>query len=115
MIANSDRISDVVTGRTGELFFLYGGRYKWSILRDASGEIRLWFYPGTQSLNDLSSWDDYEWAGFDEMVLYSAKELGTREAVDSFDELYRVVSEKRYGVDEALDDIINGSGWGERR
>lgn len=111
MVANSSRISNVTTGRSGELFFEYGGKYKWSIIRDHEGHIRLWFYPGTQSLEDLASYSDYDWNDFNDMVFYSAKELGTREAIESFEELFRVVKEKQYGVDEALDDIISGSGW----
>jgi hypothetical protein len=110
MLSNSSQITNVIAGEDGELFFLYGGKYKWSIKNYGSDDIGLWFYPGNQDLEDLASYDNYNWDGFNEMVLYSTKELGTREAIESFKELYRTVKERRFGVDKALDEIIGGSG-----
>jgi len=40
------------------------------------------------------------------MVVYKDSEIGTREARASFTELYSLLTEKVYGVDEVLDDII---------
>jgi len=110
MIANSERIGDVIQGSGGETFFSYGGKYKWSMKRE-DGEVKLWFYPGSQSLKELASYEGYDWQDFSDMVFYSSKEIGTREAADSFEELIRIVKEKRFGVDKALDDIIGSSGW----
>jgi hypothetical protein len=42
-------------------------------------------------------------------VTYTTRVLGTREAVESFANLYTAVREKLYGVDKALDNIVNPS------
>lgn len=110
MVANPDRIGEVTPGGGGETFFSYGGRYKWSIKSELE-DVKLWFYPGSQSLQDLANFEGYDWEEFNDLVFYSAKEIGTKEAHSSFEELFRIVKEKRFGVDKALDDIIGGSGW----
>ena len=101
MISNHKLISNVVRGEN-EVFFLYKEKYKWSMaFRD--GSYYLWYYPGNQSLEDLSQerWDDDI-----PMVSYKDADIGTKEAKASFAELYTLVKEKVYGVDEVLDDII---------
>jgi len=110
MIANSDRISDVTPGSNGEVFFKYGGKYNWSIKQDFEG-VKLWFYPGNRELRELATFNGHDWESFADYVFYSADEIGTREGVESFDELYRVVSEKRFGIDKMLDDIIDSADW----
>jgi hypothetical protein len=107
MISNSNGITTVIS-KQGEYFFLYDDKYKWSIRYNvAEDAYYLYYYPGEQSLQALASFE--EWQTFDEFVTYSTKDLKTKEAYDSFSELYTLVKEKRYGIDAALDDII-GSG-----
>lgn len=110
MIANPDRISEVTLGMGGEIFFRYAGKYNWS-MKKSDDEFKLWFYPGNRTIQDLASFRGLDWATFTEMVYYSSGEIGTREAVESFGELYRVVSEKQHGVDKVLDDIIGNADW----
>jgi len=43
------------------------------------------------------------------MVKYSDTEVGTKEAKSSFAELYTIVKERLYGVNDVLDDIISDS------
>lgn len=111
MIANPKLITGVIPGQIGsEIYFLYDGKYKWSVTK-SEDDFSLFFYPGAQELSQLASWDEDNWHYFNEFVRYSAKELGTKEALVTFSELYRVVQERRYDIDEVLEDIIGKSGW----
>ena len=104
MIANSDRITNVIKGES-EIFFLYNKKYKWSMTR-RDGEHILWFYPGSISLQNLASHDGDDWQGV-EMVNYKDTDIGTKEAKATFSELYTLLNEKVYGIDEVLNDIIS--------
>ena len=106
MIANPEYIDRVTRGGHGELFFVYKRKYKWSMRRDADGEIFLYYYPGQQSLDQLARFDDDDWQDFADMVVYSSREIGTREAQSSFNELYTLLKERVFGINEVLDDII---------
>jgi len=105
MIANEKKISSVMKGQNGEIFFLFDGKYKWSTRKGEDGTY-LWFYPVDADLRTLAGVDD--WDGIP-MVTYRASEIGTREAKESFEELYLLVKEKLYGVDDVLNDIIGQS------
>jgi hypothetical protein len=113
MISAPHLISSVVTGPDTELFFKYAEKHKWSIAKFGTEDIVLYYYPGSQELQHLAGWRDDDWHGFGEMVRYSAKELGGKEVKDTFFELYRIVQERLFGVDSALDDIIDKAGWDE--
>lgn len=106
MIANAGLITNVLKGDS-ELFFLYKYKYKWSMCRRDDG-YHLWFYPGGEALEELASLDGGDW-GFENvaMVHYHDVEIGTKEAKASFAELHTILSEKVYGIDEVLDDIIS--------
>ncbi|MFY9261491.1 MAG: hypothetical protein WAO71_13400 [Gallionella sp.] len=105
MIANPELITNVLSG-DGEFFFLYKGKYKWGITQREQ-KLFLWFYPGKESLEELESLSHMgAWEGVD-MVKYVDAEIGTREAIASFSELYTLIKEKRYGVQEMLEDIIS--------
>lgn len=108
MVSNSELITSVVNSNR-ETFFLYKGTYKWSIRSDSDEDYILWFYPGNGRIEDLASIEDGNWEGVP-MVVYKTAELGTREAIASFSDLYAVVKEKAYGMDSVLDDIISDSG-----
>lgn len=104
IILNQKKITEVTRGRSGtQTFFLYDDKYVWSIA-ESDGEYILWFYPKGE-LSILADYEGFEW---DEvpMVRYSTGELGTREAKATFAELYSVIKEKVYGVDDVLNDII---------
>lgn len=105
MITNKEYISDVLKC-SDEYFFLYKKKYKWSmVLRDDG--YHLWFYPGTDSLEYLVAMANGNWNNEIPLIHYSDAEIGTKEAKASFAELYTILSEKLYGIDEVLDEIIS--------
>lgn len=105
MIANDSLISNVQQSQ-GEIFFLYKGLYKWSMVKRNDGH-HLWYYPGLEDLNHLAAMTNDGWGFADiPMVHYHDAEIGTKEAKASFAELYTLLSEKVYGIDDVLKDII---------
>ena len=70
----------------------------------------LWFYPDEGTLEGLTSNEGHDWDSVN-IVTYRDSEIGTREAKASFSELYKLLEEKVYGVNEALDDIISGDSY----
>ena len=111
MILNTEKISDVLYIGWW-MFFLYDGKYVWSIRWDEpTDQYYLCLYPDL-SMERLESLSDLEWEHV-RSVTYSTEELKTREAKESFAELYLIVKEKAHGVDRVLDDIIGTSeNWG---
>ena len=66
------------------------------------------FFPSKPDIGNLASIPDEHWEDVaPNQVNYSSKELGTKEAKQSMRELYTLLSEKVYGIDEVLDDIIS--------
>ena len=105
MISHPEKITNVIRGRR-EIFFLYKDKYKWSIMQDDGGDVRLWYYPGADSLQSLASYEDTDWEGTP-MVSYRSGDIGTREAQASFSDLYSLLKERVHGINEVLDDIIS--------
>lgn len=105
IISNPQNISNVVSGGT-ELFFLYKNKYRWSV-KYSDGEYFIYFYPGNPDMAMLlraestSDWEDVE------MVHYSTKQIATAEAKQTFSELYNLIKEKAFGIDEAFKDILS--------
>jgi len=104
MISNPDYISNVIPNQ-GEFFFLYKDKYKWSISKRDENHT-LWYYPGVETLEYLASIDGYDWESTP-MITYRDTEIGTKEAKASFSELYTLIKERAYGVNDVLDDIIS--------
>lgn len=105
MITNKEKISNVIKS-SEEYFFLYKSKYKWSMaLRDDG--YHLWYYPGGDSLDFLASMAHSSWDNGVPMIHYFDGEIGTKEARASFAELYTILSEKLYGIDDVLNDIIS--------
>jgi hypothetical protein len=106
MILRSDRINPAILGEDGEVFFTYDSKYNWSIKQNEDDFV-LWFYPGSGSVEALArqrSWDEDI-----PVVVYKASQTGGREAKDTFRELYTIVREKVFGLDDVLKDIIDGA------
>lgn len=105
IISNPRYISDVIPAE-GELFFLYKGKYRWSI-KMLEDSFYLYFYPGNPSMEKITTlgrqgnWDALN------MIVYSSGELGTVEAYQTFAELYNLIKEKAFGIDEAFEDILS--------
>jgi len=108
MITNSEKISKAIPGPAegDEIFFLYDQKHKWSITKDQNNNYYLHYYSDQQPLESIASYTGPDWDQFTNFITYSTKDLKTREAYESMAELYRVVKEKAYGIDKALDDII---------
>lgn len=106
MISNPKLIGDVREGGK-EIFFTYKSKYIWSMNNDGNTN-HLWYYPAPQSLDYLIGIAnrENEWSQVT-LVHYTDTEIGTREAKASFAELYVLIKERLYGVDEMLDDIIS--------
>lgn len=109
MINNPKLITKVIQGHD-ELFFLYKNKYKWS-MTERDGTHFLWYYPGDETLEELAMFEPQDWgdgiADGIAVVTYRDTEIGTREAKSSFLELYTLLKERLYGVNDALDDIIS--------
>ncbi len=101
MITNAQKLSNIKR-KDSEYYFLYDNKYKWSI-SESDEKYHLFFYPGDQTIDELVKTTSWSSVTF---VSYSSDELKTREALESFRELYLIIKEKLYGVDKALDDII---------
>lgn len=107
MICNPDKISNVIRNED-EIFFLYKNKYKWSMLKNDSGDHVLWYYPGDERIDQLAYNDWQNWEHVN-MVTYKDSEIGTKEAKASFAELYTLLKECVFGVNQVLDDIISDS------
>ena len=105
MISNKDKISDVIKSDS-EYFFLYNKKYKWSTRKDSHEDYFVFFYPDPNiTLNDLKYNVDFQY--YSDFVTYTTEDLKTQEAVETFRELYQIVTNKLFGLDELFDDIIN--------
>lgn len=105
MVSNAVKISNVIKS-SKEYFFLYDDKYKWSIIfNDSEKSYRLFYYPTEISIEQLASMSGDEWEVLD-FITYDSKDLKTREAYDTFNELYRTVKEKLLRINDVLDDII---------
>ena len=110
MILNSQKINNVVKSTTSnEFFFLYDNKYKWSIsMNPDNEELYLHYYKTNLDINELAS--IYNWQDYDDIyTTFSTKELKTQEAKESFLELYKLINNRRFDLDDVLDDIINDS------
>ncbi len=101
MISNADKIS-IIKQKDDEYLFLYDNKYKWSIQKKGN-DYNLYFYPGNQTIDELAKPEKFASVPF---IEYRTEELKTREAEESFKELYLIIKEKLYDVDKALEDII---------
>lgn len=104
MISNEKKITDVVRNE-GEYYFCYNIKHLWSI-RNLNDEYYLHYYPidnlSTKDLAGISNWEGIQF------VTYASEDIKTTEAVESFRELYQIVSGKVFGIDEIFNEIING-------
>lgn len=109
MVSNPDRIKNVIKGYSdSECFFVYDNKHPWSIIKHSDGGYYMAYYPGNQDISKLARIPDEHWHEADvSCVTYNSKDLGTKEAKESMAELYNIVNEKVYGMDDVLEDIIN--------
>lgn len=104
MISNPRYIINV-TAANEELFFLYKGKYIWSMRKD-DDEYILWFYPSGDMEELMIRSNNGNWEGV-QMVTYKTSEIGTKEGRNSFAELYTLLTEREFGLNDVLEDIIS--------
>lgn len=105
MVSNEGLITNVRQGdSSNEIFFIYDGKHKWSLVDLPEGKYALHYYPGEESINDLASIED--WQHFSKMISYASETLQTREAKQTLNELFTILSEKSHGMDDVLNEII---------
>jgi len=107
MIQNPYKITNIIRVEN-EYFFLYNKKYKWSISKSESAYY-LHYYPFDITIEEISEIEEFEWESYD-YVSYNTKELKSREAEESFLELYQILKEKIYNMDKVLDAIIKDGG-----
>ncbi|MEZ8652103.1 hypothetical protein AB6D92_24530 [Vibrio splendidus] len=108
MITNEKKISPVLVGTDSlEIYFSYNKKYNWSLaLNDDEDCFYLHYYPASSfDIKDLSQMESFEFSDIIN-VTYSSKDLGSREAYQTFKELHNLLQEKVYGIDKVLDDIL---------
>lgn len=108
MVSNPSLISDVYKGmHFSEIFFKYDRKHCWSILKNAESVYYLSYFPSAPDLSRLSDISDEEWEIHGpQAVTYNTKDLATKEAIESFSELFSLVNEKVFGMDNILSEII---------
>lgn len=109
MISNPEKITSIIKGREtseNEYFFLYKNKYKWSVAQVDIDEYNIFYYVDNMSLAEIEQISRNNWKTLN-FVTYKTSEIRTKEAFESFSELYRVVSEKAFGLDEMFNDIIS--------
>jgi hypothetical protein len=66
----------------------------------------LWYYPRESvTTEQLATYEGQDWEG-EPIVTYKSSDIGTKEAIQSFDELYRLLKERVWDMDKVLDEII---------
>ncbi len=103
MIQNPNKITNIRRNED-EYYFLYNKKYKWSISKSES-VYYLHYYPFEITIEEISELGEEEWESYD-YISYNTKELKSREAEESFLELYQILKEKIYNINEILDEII---------
>lgn len=107
MISNQEKITDVYRNDS-EYFFLYDKKFKWSMSKgDTSENYFIHFYPNvtmnTDALAKVNNWEGIDF------VSYSTDDIKTKEATESFRELYQIVADKLFGIDDIFNEIIGDS------
>jgi len=109
MISNVDKIDNVSNQIGSEYYFLYNNKHKWSIIYNAATEeYLLSLYPSTElTLDDIIS---SEFSGLSnyvpDSINYKSSDHKSREATESYAELYNIVKSKVFGVDDIFNDIL---------
>lgn len=105
MISRNNLITDVSKDSQDVFYFVFDRKHKWTMYYDESDDnFKLVIYPDpTKTIDDIKNIDINNLAH----VAYQSKEFRTIEAKESFRELYKLIQEKLYNVDDAFDEILN--------
>jgi len=101
-------LSDYNNDKSQNKYFFKYKSYIWSIkdLDLEDNDFELIYYPGHNFVSDVLSEIRKPGLNDEGYVKYLSSDIKTREATESFTDLYRIVKEKLYNVDKVLDDII---------
>jgi hypothetical protein len=103
MIKNRDKIKEVVE-YSGKYYFIYN-KYLWSIdYFPAEDNYILSYYPelNMDDLKIIGTANHHQLKRID----YSFTQYKTMEAYETFQELYQIVKEGFYNIDEVIEDIL---------
>lgn len=103
MIQNNEYLDDVALS-DGEFYFRYKN-YIWSIKREEDGFF-LYYYPGFTEVRSVITSNMTGQLTPDSVAVYRSADIKTREAIESFSELHKIVKDKMFNMDKVLDDII---------
>ena len=104
MIVNKEKISNAGWVPDSEwILFLYNNKYKWA-MKKQNEDYLLLFLKTDENIEKIREVTDWEYIA---SICYSSQKLGTKEAIASFSELYKILEEKVLGIDEVLDEIID--------
>lgn len=107
MILNKKLIDVKVTDNIN-YYFTYNENYKWCIWRYHQGSgINLTFYPIGAEVTMEVLYNDIQ---FDnntiQKITYTSDDYKNKEAIETFQDLYKIIQEKALGVDGIFDDLL---------
>ncbi|OXB20234.1 hypothetical protein B0A80_19245 [Flavobacterium tructae] len=112
MITNKEKISNILLDQQ-EIYFLYNNKYKWSIekvVENWSNQYELNFYPKNPDAIVEDDLEDIIYKKRHGSILnvatYSTSDLKGTETYESFKELYQLLIDKFYGIDDMFEDIL---------
>jgi hypothetical protein len=112
MITNKEKISNIILDEK-EIFFLYDNKYIWSIEKineNWSDQYVVNFFPKDRNSIVQEDIEDIvhkkRFGTLSNIATYSTVELKAVEAFESFKDLYQILLDKLYGIDEMFDDIL---------
>lgn len=107
MILNSGAIGNVYPApgnSSNEFFFVFNMKHFWSILLTGlRDDFLLFYYKDNPSFKDLVEDKDR----FSNAICYSTMDFKSKEATESFRDLFNIVKGKTYGMEEVFKDILN--------
>jgi|JI102314A2RNA_FD_contig_51_1779867_length_1135_multi_4_in_0_out_0_1 transcriptional/translational regulatory protein YebC/TACO1 len=114
MLLNSDKITNVGISHYNEqeIFFKYLKKQNWSIMKTPDSNFIVYYYPNNdiEILKTLdASSNDFQGV---QMVKYATNEIKTKEAYETFEELFTMLQEKTYNLDEVFDEIFKNDDSG---
>lgn len=104
MISRKELISDVIKDSQDVYYFVFDKKHKWSIFHnEKDNNVCLIIYPEkNKSIEEIKNAD----LSILSHVVYESADFRTIEAKESFKELYKIIQEKLYDIDQEFDDIL---------
>ncbi len=105
MLSNAGKITETLAAG-GDYYFVYDGKHRWSIGTCDDG-YALTYFATSLNLSAISRMR-YDGGALDMInpVTYLSNDIGTREARESFRELFMTVRDRASGLDRVMDEII---------